>query len=160
LGQSELGFERLSLLIVLILIGMYGIMALECVKTREIADRNERALGLVIARNMVPIHSEAEPGAPAAARGTYWGQVGADMAVLDLSDLSATPNSARYHWWVEHADRWTSIGIATPDATGNARLIVESPELVTPPDALRVTKEPEDGSVTSMASGLLMWPTR
>jgi len=36
--------EKLSLLIVLILVAMYGIMALEYVKTQAVADRNERAL--------------------------------------------------------------------------------------------------------------------
>jgi hypothetical protein len=38
--------EKLSLLIVLILVAMYGIMALEYAKTQAVADRNERALAL------------------------------------------------------------------------------------------------------------------
>jgi hypothetical protein len=160
LGQNELSLEKLAWLMVLILVGMYAIMALEYVKTQTVADRNERARALVTANDVVPLRLAAGPGVPAGTRGTYWGQVGADMAVLDVSDLPPTPQGARYRWWVEHANHWTSIGIARPDATGSARLIVESPELAIPPDAVQVTKEPDDDSQTPMASGVLIWPAR
>ena len=93
-------------------------------------------------------------------RGTYWGQVGADIAVLDVSDLQPTPPGTRYRWWVEHANHWTPIGIARPDAAGSARVIAESPELATPPDALQVISEPDDGSLAPTASGVLIWPAR
>jgi cell division protein FtsL len=36
--------EKLSLFIVLILVAMYGVMALEYAKRQAVADRNERAL--------------------------------------------------------------------------------------------------------------------
>ena len=160
LGQSEFEAEKLSLLIVLILVAMYGIMALEYVKTQAVADQNERALALVTTNDVVPIHLAAGPGVPAGTRGTYWGQVGANIAVLDASNLPPTPQGTRYHWWVEHANHWTSIGIARPDATGSARLIAESPELATLPDAVQVTREPDDDSQTPMASGVLIWPAR
>jgi len=39
-------------------------------------------------------------------------------------------------------------------------LIAESPELATPPDALQVTSEPDDGGQTPMASGVLIWTAR
>jgi hypothetical protein len=161
LGQNEVGVEKLSLLIVLILVGMYGIMALDYVETQTVADRNERALALVTANDVVPIHLAAGPGvAPAVTRGTYWGRVGAEMAVLDVSDLQPTPPGTRYRWWIEHANHWTSIGIARPDATGSARLIAEGPELSTPPDALQVTRESDDASQTPMTAGVLTWPAR
>jgi hypothetical protein len=160
LGQAEFDVEKLSLLIVLILVAMYGIMALEYVKTQAVADQNERALALVTANDVVPIHLAAGPGVPAGTRGTYWGQVGVDIAVLDVSDLQPTPPGTQYRWWVEHANHWTSIGIASPDATGSARLIAEGPELATPPDAVQVTREPDDGRQTPMASGVLIWPAR
>jgi Anti-sigma-K factor rskA len=148
------------LLIALILVAMYGIMALEYVKTQAVADRNERALALVTANDVVPIHLAAGPGVPAGTQGTYWARVGANIAVLDVSDLPSTPPGTRYRWWVEHANHWTSIGIARTDATGSARLIAESPDLATPPDALQVTREPDDDSQTPMASGVLIWPAR
>ena len=160
LGQNEVGVEKLSLLIVLILVAMYGITALEYVKTQAVADQNERALALVTANDVVPIHLAAGPGVPAGTRGTYWGQVGLNIAVLDVSDLQPTPPGTRYRWWVEHASHWTSIGIARPDATGSARLIAEGPELATPPDAVQVTGEPDDDSQTPMASGVLIWSAR
>jgi Anti-sigma-K factor rskA len=160
LGQNEVGVVKLSLLIMLVLVAACGIVTLEYVKMQAIADRNERALALVTADDVVPIHLAAGPGVPAGARGTYWGQVGANIAVLDISDLQPTPLGTRYRWWVEYASHWTSIGIARPDATGSARLIAEGPELATPPDALQVTREPDDGSQTPMVSGVLIWPAR
>jgi hypothetical protein len=160
LGQDDVSVEKLFLLIVLILVGLYGIMALEYVKTQAVADQNERALALVTANDVVPIHLAAGPGVPAGTRGTYWGQIGADIAVLDVADLQPTPPGTRYRWWVEHASHWTSLGIAKPDATGSARLIAEGPELATPPDAVQVTSEPDDGRQTPMASGVLIWPAR
>jgi hypothetical protein len=160
LGQTEFDVEKLALLIVLILVGMYGIMALEYVKTQAVADQNERALALVTANDVVPIHLAAGQALPAGTRGTYWGKVGTNIAVLDVSDLPRTPQSTRYRWWVEHANHWTSIGMLRPDATGSARLIAESPELATPPDAVQVTREPDDGSQTPMASSVLIWPAR
>jgi Anti-sigma-K factor rskA len=160
LGQNEVGVEKLSWLIVLVLVAVSGVVALEYVKTQAIADQNERALALVTANDVTPIHLAAGPGVPAGAQGTYWGQVGANIAVLDISDLQPTPLGTRYRWWVEYASHWTSIGIARPDATGSARLIAEGPELATPPDALQVTREPDDGSQTPMVSGVLIWPAR
>jgi hypothetical protein len=160
LGQSEVGVEKLSLLIVLIMVAMYGITALNYVKTQAVADQNERALALVTANDVVPIHLAAGPGAPAGTRGTYWGQVGVDISVLDVSDPQPTPPGTRYRWWVEHASHWTSIGVPRPDATGSARLIAEGSELAAPPDAVQVTREPENGRQAPMVSGVLVWPAR
>jgi hypothetical protein len=96
-------------------------------------------------------------GFPSAANGTYWGRVGTDVAVLTLSDLPPAPEGVRYRGWVHHADRWTSIGVATLDAAGSARLIAESPDLAFAPDALRVSLEPTDGSPVPMGPSMLIW---
>lgn len=157
IGQAELSLDRLSLLIVFILVGMYGIMALQSVSIQTVADRNERAVALVTAKDVVPLSLAATSGSPNAANGTYWGRVGTDIAVLTLSDLPPTPADVRYRVWVQHADRWTSIGVANPDAAGSARLIAESPQLAFAPDALQVTLEPYDSSPVPMGPSVLTW---
>jgi len=158
IGQDEVSLDRLALLIVFILVGMYGIMALQYVRTQTVADRNELAVALVTATDVAPLRLSAAPGVPSAANGTYWGRAGTDVAVLTLSDLPPAPEGARYRGWVQHADRWTSIGVASPDAAGCARLIAENPELAFAPDALRVSLEPYDASQVPLGPSVLIWP--
>jgi len=152
--------DKLALLIVFILVGMYGILALQYVRTQTVADRNELAVALVTAKDVAPLRLAAASGAPSAANGTYWGRVGTDVAVLTLSDLPPAAEGVRYRGWVQHADRWTSIGVASPDAAGSARLIAESPDLAFAPDALRVSLEPYDASTVPMGRSVLTWPDR
>jgi hypothetical protein len=149
---------RLAMLIVFVLISMYGILALQYVRTQAVADRNEQAVGLVSAQDIAPIRLAAMPDAPSAANGMYWGRAGSDVAVLTLTKLPPAPAGARYRAWERHADRWTSIGVASPDATGSARLIAQSTELVFAPDALKVTLELYDGSPVPSGQGVLAWP--
>ena len=52
----------------------------------------------------------------------------------------------------------TSIGIASTDAAGSARLIAESPDLAFAPDALRVSLEPYDTSQVPLGPSVLTWP--
>jgi anti-sigma-K factor RskA len=158
IGQDEVSLDKLALLIVFILVGMYGILALQYVRTQTVADRNELAVALVTAKDVAPLRLVAVSGVPSAANGTYWGRVGTDVAVLTLSDLPPAPEGVRYRGWVQHADRWTSIGGASPDAAGSARLIAESAELAFAPDALRVSLEPYDVSQAPLGPSVLTWP--
>jgi hypothetical protein len=158
IGQDEVSLDRLALLIVFILVGMYGILALQFVRTQTVADRNELAVALVTAKDVAPVRLAPASGVPGAANGTYWGRVGTDVAVLALSDLPPAPEGVRYRGWVRHADRWTSLGVASPDAVGGARLIAESPDLAFPPDALQVTLEQYDVSQVPLGPRVLTWP--
>jgi hypothetical protein len=160
IGEDEVSLDKLALLIVFALVGMYGILALQYVRTQTVADRNELAVALVTAKDVVPLRLAATSAFPGAASGTYWGRVGADIAVLTLSDLPPAPEGVRYRWWVHYADRWTSIGVASPDAAGSASLIAERPELAFAPDALQVTLEPYDGSASPIGQSVLTWPDR
>jgi len=160
IGEDEVSLDKLALLIVFILVGMYGILALQYVRTQTVADRNELAVALVTAKDVAPLRLVAASGVPSAANGTYWGRVGTDVAVLTLSDLPPAPEGVRYRGWVQHADRWTSIGVASPDAAGSARLIAESPDLAFAPDALRVSLEPYDVSQVPLGPSVLTWPDR
>ena len=160
IGQDEVSLDKLALLIVFILVGMYGILALQYVRTQTVADRNELAVALVTAKDVAPLRLAAASGVPSAANGTYWGRIGTDVAVLTLSDLPPAPEGVRYRGWVQHAERWTSIGVASPDAAGSARLIAENPDLAFAPDALRVSLEPYDVSQAPLGPSVLTWPNR
>ena len=91
IGQEEVSLDRLALLIVFILVGMYGILALQYVRTQTVADRNELAVALVTAHDVAPLGLASTSGSLSAANGTYWGRVGTDVAVLTLSDLPPAP---------------------------------------------------------------------
>jgi len=138
IGEDEVSLDKLALL----------------------ADRNELAVALVTAHDVAPLRLASTSGFPSAANGTYWGRVGTDVAVLTLSDLPPAPEGVRYRGWVRHADRWTSIGVASPDAAGSARLIAESPDLAFAPDALRVSLEPDDAGQVPLGPSVLTWPDR
>ena len=160
IGQDEVSLDKLALLTVFILVSMYGILALQYVKTQAVADRNELAVALVTAQDVAPLRLAAVSGVPSAPNGTYWGRVGTDVAVLTFSDLPPAPEGVRYRGWVQHADRWTSIGIVNSDAAGSARLIAENPNLAFAPDAVRVSLEPYDTSQVPLGPSVLTWPDR
>jgi len=72
--------------------------------------------------------------------------------------LPAPPSGRVYQAWVRHADRWTSLGTLTPNTDGTARLIAESPDLATRPDAAEITLEPNGGSSAPGNAIVLAWP--
>src|SRR6185312_8584482 len=109
---DEVSLDRLALLIVFILVGMYGILVLQYVRTQTVADRNELAVALVTAKDVAPLRLAPASVVQSAATGTYWGRAGTDVAVLTLSDLPPAPDGVQYRGWVNHADRWTSLGVA------------------------------------------------
>ena len=59
-----MSLDKLALLIVFILVGMYGILALQYVRTQTVADRNELAVALVTAKDVVPLRLAATSGFP------------------------------------------------------------------------------------------------
>jgi hypothetical protein len=68
IGQDEVSLDKLALLILFILVGMYGILALQYVKTQTVADRNELAVALVTAKDVAPLRLVAGSGVPSAAK--------------------------------------------------------------------------------------------
>src|SRR5216684_7688990 len=55
IGEDEVSLDKLALLIVFILVGMYGILALQYVRTQTVADRNDLAVALVTAHDVAPL---------------------------------------------------------------------------------------------------------
>ncbi len=108
--------------------------------------RNARALALLTSSETVAIRLSAAPGVPAATHAVYRGQRGVTIAVLTFDMFSAAPQDKAYQAWVLRGQSWVSLGTVRPDARGDARLIVEGPEVAVLPDALQVTLEPAGGS--------------
>ena len=131
--------------LVVVAIGLGGL------GVRLIADQRERALdgralALLTSSQTVAIRLTAASGVPAEVHAVYRGQAGRTIAVLTLDRFSPAPAGQTYQAWVRHGTRWTSLGTVRPDAEGDARLIVEGPELTALPDAIEITREPAGGS--------------
>ncbi|HEX5066738.1 MAG TPA: hypothetical protein VFY49_11540, partial [Myxococcota bacterium] len=53
---------------------------------------------------------------------------------------------------------WLSLGTASPDAEGRARIVAEGPAVAAPAEALEVTLEPSGGSAAPTGPPLIAWP--
>src|SRR5205823_2823909 len=100
---------------------------------------------LATTSDVEPVRLTPAAGVPAGIHGTYRGRAGSTIAVLTFSALPPLPAGEAYQAWALHGDRWDSLGLVRLDSSGTARLIVESPAVAVPPDALQVTREPAAG---------------
>lgn len=105
-----------------------------------------RALRLVTSSQVVPVRLNAAPGIAPETHAVYRGHAGEPTAVMTFEHFAPAPVGKTYQIWARHGDTWVSLGTMTPDATGSALLIIERPDIGTPPDALEITLEPIHGS--------------
>lgn len=108
--------------------------------------RELRALRLVTSSEVVPMRLNAAPGIPTKTHATYRGLPGVPTAVMTFENFPPAPVGQTYQVWARHNGQWFAIGTMRPDAQGNALLIIERPEIATPPEALQITLEPARGS--------------
>lgn len=158
-GLQRLRRELAPGLLVLALV-LSGALATLVHRQREEAARfalDERALDLVTSSEVTPLRLEGTPAAPAGAHATYRARPGGELAVLTLSHFPAAPAGRTYQAWIRHRGAWIPLGTARPDASGHARLIVQSAELAVAPDALQITLEPEGGSSAPTGPPLAAW---
>lgn len=132
--------------IALVLIGAGGVVGIRYQADLAARQLDERALALVTSSETVAIRLTAAPGVREATHAVYRGRGGATIAVLTLDRFQPAPSGSTYQAWVRHGKTWTSLGTAHPDARGDARLIVEGPDLAVLPDAVEITIEPAHGS--------------
>jgi RNA polymerase sigma factor (sigma-70 family) len=161
-GLRRLRRELTPGLMVLALV-LTGTAAILIVRHHEDAARlalDERALDLVTSSEVTPLRLEGTTAAPAGAHATYRARPGQEVAVLTLSHFPPAPAGRAYQAWIRHGEAWRSLASARPDASGHARLVVESAEVAAAPDALQVTLEPEAGSPSPTGPVLALWPAQ
>lgn len=122
--------------------------------------RDARALALLTSSETVAIRLTAAPGVPAATHAVYRGQRGITIAVLTFDKFPPAPQGETYQAWARRGRSWVSLGTARPDTHGDARLIIEGPEVAVFPDALEITREPAGGSRAPSGPVVVSTPQR
>jgi RNA polymerase sigma-70 factor (ECF subfamily) len=127
--------------------------------TQQALQRDERALSLVTTSELVPLRlTPASSAVPAAAHANYRSRAGTGLAVLTTEALPPAPSGRTYVAWLGQGERWLSLGALQPGADGSTRLIVERPELATPPQAVEITLEATPSSTMPSNEVVLHWP--
>ncbi len=126
----------------------------------ELADRNEQALRMVTASDVIPLRLEPAAGAPPDAHGTYRTRPGARVAVLTTSHL---PNAGgvganeAYFAWTQGPHSWRLLGPVTVQDDGRSLLVVELGPDEAATTELRVTLETAPPGATPKGPTLLGW---
>jgi anti-sigma-K factor RskA len=118
---------------------------------------DERALAMLTSSDAQALRLTAAGGTQPETHGVFRFRPGAPTVVITLSNFSAAPSGRAYQAWALYGGRWTSIGLAHPDAAGRARMIAEGPAFAARPEALQVTLEPESGSLSPSGPALIAW---
>ena len=119
---------------------------------------DERALAMLTSSDAQALRLTAVAGTNPETHGVYRFRPGAAIAVVTLSSFKPSPSGRAYQVWALSGGRWTSVGLAHPDAAGRARLIAEGPAFAVRPEALQVTIEPESGSLSPAGPAVIAWP--
>ncbi len=106
----------------------------------ERAARNEQALRMVTASDVVPLRLHAGPGLAADSHGTYRTRPGARLAVLTTSHLPVLAGSESYVAWAHRPSGWQHLGTVVVEGDGRSILVCDR-DPTTVPDAIRVTVE-------------------
>ena len=107
---------------------------------RERAARNERALWMITASDVVTIRLRPAPGVSGDAHGSYRERPGAHTAVFTTSQLPALAAPDVYVAWARSANGWRLLGPVRIESDGRSLLVSET-NAGAPPDEVRVTRE-------------------
>jgi RNA polymerase sigma-70 factor (ECF subfamily) len=108
-----------------------------------LADSQTRALRLV---------PGGTPAPEAGLQATFRSALGADLAVLTLTQFPHLPSGERYVLWLRADQGWTALDLQGPDRDGRALQILEVPgRMQAWPLELRITREAQ---VTDQPTGL------
>jgi RNA polymerase sigma factor (sigma-70 family) len=154
---------RLSPLVAGFVVGIIGLGILGGVwygRDRAERARDTRVIALLTSSETVAIRLTAAPGVPAATHAVYRGQRGVAIAVLTFDMFSPAAEGKTYQAWARRGQSWVSLGTVRPDARGDARVIIEGPEVAVLPDALQVTLEPAGGSAIPTGPVIVSAPRR
>src|SRR5262249_9127404 len=118
------------------------------------AARNEQALRMVTASDVVPLRLGPVSGTPSEAHGSYRTRPGASVAVLTTSHLPAVSTGA-YFAWTHHAGGWRLLGTVVVESDGRSVLVAEIDPREAAPEEIRVTREPGSPGKTPIGAPVL-----
>jgi RNA polymerase sigma-70 factor (ECF subfamily) len=158
-GLQKLRVSLTPLLIVLLtlLAGLLAALGIRDHQQQADAALQLRALRVATTSEAAPVRLTAAPGVPATTHAVYRGVAGNPTAVMTFENFAPPPAGQIYRVWARHNGQWVALGTMTPDSAGGAMLIIESPEVATPPEALQVTREPIRGSPTPSDPVVVSW---
>jgi len=152
--RIRLALRRLAPLVLAMLSAV--LIALVVRARQERAARNEQALWLVTASDVVPLRLHAGPGLTADSHGTYRTRPGARLAVLTTSHLPALTAAEGYVAWAHRPSGWHYLGTVVVEGDGRSMLVCDS-DPATAPDMLRVTVEPGEQKSAPRGRIALEW---
>jgi RNA polymerase sigma-70 factor (ECF subfamily) len=159
-GLRQLRTSLVPLLTVLALVLVGGLVALgmRLHDHQATLDLNTRALRVVTSSDMVAVRLVAVPGVDPASHGEYRSRPGDDLALLTASHFAPAPAGRVYQAWARYGGTWESLGVFQLDGEGHGLLLVNQHGRGSP-EALEVTLEPSNGSVTPTGAVVVAWTT-
>ncbi len=119
--------------------------------------RDERALRMVTASDVVPLHLTPAPGLPGAAHGSYRTRAGAGIAVLTTTHLSPLASPESYVAWAHDQGGWRLLGPVNVESDGRSLLVSETDPGRAALDEVRVTRESSVPGETPRGLIVLAW---
>ncbi len=115
----------------------------ETVEARRVADDARGAMAVLAAPDLTRIDLSGQPPAPQATARALWSRNRG--MVFTTTDLPPPPTGRVYQVWVVTAQAPVSAGLLTPDASGRATAVFQTPPDIPAPVAVAVTLEPAGG---------------
>ena len=120
-------------------------------------EREDRALRMVTASDVVPLRLVAVGDIPLAAHGTYRARIGSNVAVLTTTSLPPRARGDDYQAWVSYDGRWTWLGAVHPAADGRAVVVAEIAPPRAAPQVVRVTREASSDHEAPRGPVIIEW---
>ncbi len=153
--RIRLGLKRLAPLVLVALAAVT--IALVVRRKEQRAARNEAALRMVTASDVVPRRLGPGPTAPAEAHGNYRTRPGSTVAVLTTSGLPLPAQGESYVAWSHAPDGWHRLGPVVVESDGRSLLVSDVQPGASPPDHIEVTRETSDTGVAPLGPLVLEW---
>ncbi len=157
-GMAALRGKLAPLVAMLAFLAVLTGVAFEFRSRRRAFETDERAVAMLTSSDAQGLRLTAAAGVRPETHGVYRFRPGATTAVITLSNFVPATSGSAYQAWALLGGRWTSLGLARPDAAGKARLIAEGPAFAARPEGLKVTIEPEAGSASPTGPVVIVWP--
>jgi RNA polymerase sigma factor (sigma-70 family) len=156
--RIRLALKRLAPVLVAALVTTAVVLLARRQEERDTrAARDERALRMVTASDVVPLRLRPVPGTTAEAHGSYRGRPGAGIEVLTTSRLPPLVAPKVYVAWAHRPNGWRSLGTVEIASDGRSLLVSEVAPGEAPPDDVLVTRESNSKGGGPVGPAVLEW---